>query len=72
MAEVSVGSYQGRQGVWVVFSYETESGAVARSIHDNSVRAIEVSETWDHIAFWPFNMELSEAISWWNSVRAEE
>lgn len=63
-----LGVYKNRTGVWCVYYYD--ASAQVRSVHLTCIDAArqQSRQGYGYVLFWPFEMELADAIAWWNST----
>ena len=59
-------TYKDRQGVWGVYDYDV--GAYVLTVTADITEAAKKAsqQGFGHVLFWPYDMGLTDAISWWN------
>lgn len=74
MAEVRVSpkldltpKYDPSKGVWVLYSYDT--GPQAKLVSCSLVEVVKALNSGELIAWWPYGMELRDAISDWENTK---
>lgn len=64
--------FSSSRGRWVIYYYGNSGGAEARSIHMSPIEAIKAMVWGEHIAWWPNDIVLRDAIDQWNNRKHNE